>query len=73
MFEEEATLIIDCDRCAMQHTHHCRDCVVTALLDPAPGEGAIVIDVEEERALRRLADEGLIPEIRMRNRAAEGA
>lgn len=66
-------MIIDCDACAMQGTSHCRDCVVTALLEPAPQEGAVVIDATEERALRELARAGLVPEIRMRPRAGRTA
>lgn len=61
-------MLIDCDRCAMQGTAHCRDCVVTCLLDPEP-RGGVVIDVDEERALRELSRAGLVGEIRMRRRA----
>lgn len=62
------SMLISCDTCVMQHTDHCRDCVVMAVVAPDPRRGAIVVDVEEERALRELASAGLIPEIRMRNR-----
>lgn len=62
-------MLIDCDRCEMQDSHHCRDCVVSALLEPVPTEGAVVIDADEERAIRELARAGLIPEIRMRPRS----
>lgn len=65
-------MLIDCDRCAMQHSHHCKDCVVSVLLDPTPRSGGIVIDVEEERALREMARAGLIPQIRMRRRDGAG-
>lgn len=57
---------IECSSCAMQHTDHCEDCVVSALLEPSPRRGALVVDGSEERALRELARAGLIPEIRMR-------
>jgi hypothetical protein len=50
----------------MQHTDHCRDCVVMALVEPSPQRGGLVVDAEEERALHELARAGLIPEIRMR-------
>jgi hypothetical protein len=64
---------IECRTCAMEHTEHCRDCVVSALLEPTPREGALVVDADEERALRELAKVGLIPEIRMQRRyVAEG-
>ena len=58
-------MLIDCDQCQMQGTHHCRDCVVTLLLRDSEEETAIVFDAEEERAVRALAQVGLVPEIRM--------
>jgi hypothetical protein len=61
-------MLISCDTCTMQHTEHCSDCVVTALVEPAPRPSGIVVDADEERALRELARVGLIPEIRMRPR-----
>lgn len=48
---------IDCGDCAMRETATCDDCIVTFLLDGR--DGAIVFDVEEERALRALAEGGL--------------
>lgn len=65
-------MLIDCDSCVMQGTHHCGDCVVAALLDPLPDQGAVVIDADEERALREMAKAGLIPEIKMRRRTDTG-
>lgn len=53
---------IDCGECAMQGTEACEDCVVTHLLDRP--DGAVVFDVEEERALRTLQDRGLAPNSR---------
>ena len=61
-------MLISCDTCQMRHSDHCRDCVVQAVLDPSPRRGALVVDADEERALRELARAGLIPEIRMRRR-----
>jgi hypothetical protein len=61
-------MLISCDTCVMQHSEHCKDCVVQAVVAPSPRKGAIVVDVDEERALRSLAGAGLIPEIRMRHR-----
>jgi hypothetical protein len=58
-------LRIDCDACVAQGTDACEDCVVTFLLDRP--EGAIVFDVEEERALRVLHDGGLTPALRFRD------
>ncbi len=59
-------MLIECRTCAMQHSEHCRDCVVSVLLEPTPRRSVLVVDAEEERALRELARAGLIPEIRMR-------
>ncbi len=56
-------LTIDCDECVMRHTSACDDCVVTFVVDRQPGE-ALVIDVEEERAVRMLARAGLVPRLR---------
>lgn len=50
---------IDCDACVMQHTDACGDCIVTFLLDRPPG--AVVFDVEQERAIRSLQAGGLAP------------
>ena len=62
-------LRIDCDECVAQGTAACADCVVTHLCRE-PGD-AVVIDVEEARALRLLARGGLVPELR--HEAADGA
>jgi hypothetical protein len=59
---------INCDDCVMQHTSTCGDCVVSFIIGREPGE-AIVIDAEEERAVRLLADAGLVPELRHQRRA----
>ncbi|MGH9049629.1 MAG: hypothetical protein ACRDY4_07870 [Acidimicrobiia bacterium] len=59
---------IDCDECRMQHTSACDDCVVTFILGREPGE-AVVIDAEEERAVRLLANAGLLPGLRQQRRA----
>ncbi len=48
---------IDCDTCVARDTAACDGCIVTYLLDrPA---GAVMFDVEEERAIRALQDGGL--------------
>ena len=64
----ETEMLIQCSSCAMQHTVHCDDCVVRVLLAPAVRRAGVVVDGEEERALRELARAGLIPAIRMRAR-----
>lgn len=55
-------MLIDCDTCAVRDTDACRDCIVTFLVERP--EGAIVFDVEEERALRSLQQAGLAPQSR---------
>jgi hypothetical protein len=57
---------IDCDDCQMQGTHHCDDCLVTALLHPP--EGAVEIPDEMGTSFGALAGEGLIPVLRFRPR-----
>jgi hypothetical protein len=61
--------VIDCAECVMQGTDVCDDCVVTFVVGREPGE-ALVIDVAERRAVRALADAGLVPDLR--HRAARG-
>lgn len=58
---------IDCDDCRMRHTEACADCVVSFIVGREPGD-AVVIDVEEERAVRRLAMVGLVPDLRHESR-----
>ena len=61
------TRTIDCDECVMRETHACDDCMVTFILRREPGE-AVVVDADEERALRALQGGGLVPELRHRPR-----
>ncbi len=60
---------IDCGDCVMAGTHACDDCVVSFILRREPGE-ALVVDAEEERALRALQAGGLVPQLRHRPRQA---
>jgi hypothetical protein len=64
-----ATLTIECDGCIMQGTDACSDCVVTFICDRSPDD-AVIFDVVEERALRVLGRNGLLPPLRHRGRAA---
>ena len=57
------TFTISCDDCALQASDACGDCVVAFVLNRDP-EDAIVIDVEEMRAVRMLSDAGLVPSLR---------
>ena len=68
----ECTLI-DCGTCVMHETAVCADCVVTFLYrdeEPDSGSdsqtGAIVFDIAEIRAMRALAEAGLVPTLRHR-------
>tara|TARA_B100000953_G_scaffold64878_1_gene51945 strand:- start:8473 stop:8778 length:306 start_codon:yes stop_codon:yes gene_type:complete len=59
------SLVIDCSTCSEQYTTTCDDCVVSFLLGRRPGE-ALVVDLQEHRSLRILADAGLAPPLRHR-------
>jgi hypothetical protein len=61
-------ITIDCDSCTFQHTDACSDCMVSFLLDREPDD-AVVIDVEEARAMRMLERAGLVPTLRFTSRA----
>jgi hypothetical protein len=54
---------IDCGECVMAGSSACDDCVVSFVLRREPGD-ALVVDAAEERALRLLGDEGLVPRLR---------
>ena len=53
-------MVINCDRCDTRDSA-CQDCVVTVL---APRGSARHLEVEELRALRVLADAGMLPPLR---------
>ncbi len=57
-------ITISCDTCIMRATEHCSDCVVTFMCERE--EGAVVLDLAELRAVRLLADAGLVPTLRHR-------
>ena len=61
--EPEGGLTIDCDRCTLQGTDACDDCVVTFLLGRDPDD-AVVIDADEARAMRMLERAGMVPSLR---------
>ena len=63
----DSSFTISCDDCIMRATAACDDCVVTFLCEREPDD-AVTIDLVEERAVRLLADAGLVP--RLRHRAA---
>lgn len=58
-------LIISCDTCVMAHTDACDDCMMSVLCDK-PSDGAVVLNLEELREIRLLAQAGLVPTLRHR-------
>ena len=54
-------MLIDCQQCAMLDTSACDDCVVNVLLSGGPVE----LDEAEEKAINSLAEEGLVPKLRL--------
>jgi len=61
--EPPAAFTIDCADCVHQHSEVCDDCVVSFIVGRQP-EDAIVVDVEEARAVRLLEQAGLVPGVR---------
>ena len=71
-------MLIDCDRCVVRGDA-CRECVVGVLLGVPevprraggdavrrpPGAPALQLDAPERRALEVLADQGLVPRLRL--------
>lgn len=62
-------MLIDCDSCVVRGLA-CDDCVVPALLETS---GPVEVDEGEQRALRALADGGVIPPLRLRADDAEAS
>lgn len=58
-----ATISISCDDCDLQGSPACADCLVTFVLG-READDAVVVDVEEARALRMLSRAGLVPDLR---------
>jgi hypothetical protein len=67
---DSRTIVIDCETCEMRHTSACADCVVTFMCR-ADEHTAVVLDLEEQRAVRLFADAGMVPTLR--HRAAANA
>ncbi len=68
--EPDEPLVIDCATCVARHSDACDDCVVTFLCslddDDAGQTEAVVLDLNEIRALKALGDAGLVPTLRHR-------
>ena len=61
----DMSISIDCGTCVRQHTDTCDDCMVTFIANREPDE-AVVIDVMEFAALKRLHSAGMVPGLRHR-------
>jgi hypothetical protein len=55
-------LHVDCDRCIARGPA-CDDCVITVLLGPPAGK--VDLDSDERAALSALAEQGLVPPLRL--------
>jgi hypothetical protein len=64
-------ITIDCGTCVMRVTPACDDCMVSYLCD-REDDDAVVFDLVEYRAVRLLADAGLLPSLRHREADASG-
>ncbi len=54
-------MLIDCHQCAMRDTTACDDCLVTCLL----GGGPLDLSESQTEALGNLAEQGLVPRLRL--------
>jgi hypothetical protein len=59
----DATISISCDDCELHGSTACDDCLVSFVLGREPDD-AVVVDVEEARAMRMLSRAGLVPRLR---------
>ena len=59
----DGSFTVDCADCAHRDTPVCEDCVVSFIVGRAP-EDALVVDAAEARAVRLLAQAGLVPGVR---------
>ena len=59
----ENKLLIDCEKCTKQESSQCEDCVVTFLCGDNDST-AVIINLEEYRSIKKIADAGLVPPLR---------
>ncbi len=59
------TILIDCDTCVARDTDVCSDCMMSFLCRD-DSRMAVVFDLDELRAVRILAEAGLVPTLRHR-------
>jgi hypothetical protein len=57
-------MVIDCESCAVRFSA-CGDCVVGVLLGVPPGAPTVSLDAPERHALEVLAEQGLVPRLRL--------
>ena len=57
------TISISCDDCELQNSTACEDCLVSFVLG-RESDDAVVVDVQEARAMRMLSRAGLVPQLR---------
>ena len=57
-------MIIDCESCAVRFSA-CGDCVVGVLLGVPSGAPTVSLDAPEQHALDVLAEQGLVPRLRL--------
>ena len=57
-------MVIDCESCAVRFSA-CGECVVGVLLGMPPGAPTVSLDAPERQALDVLAEQGLMPRLRL--------
>jgi hypothetical protein len=65
------SITIDCADCTLEGSASCQDCIVSFIVEREPDD-AVVVDVAEFAALRRLQRAGLVPELLHEERADQG-
>ena len=61
----DGSLEISCGTCVMRASAACDDCVVSFFCDES-SESAVILNLEEQRTLRMLANAGMVPTLRHR-------
>ncbi|MEN9648414.1 MAG: hypothetical protein RLZ17_450 [Actinomycetota bacterium] len=61
----EGSLEISCETCIMRASAACDDCVVSFFCNES-SKSAVVLNLEEQRTLRMLANAGMVPTLRHR-------
>jgi hypothetical protein len=57
-------MVIDCESCAVRFSA-CGECVIGVLLGVPPGAPNVSLDAPERQALDVLAEQGLVPRLRL--------